>query len=426
MTQQKITRRTALAGLTAVSALTVTACGGSAGGGDDGTSFSLMYSASNTLESPFETLANKFMEEHPEITIELNPVPNDTYGDTLRTQLQAGDAADVFQTDAGSGQTRSVIPLAEAGYLAPLGQETVDLIGEESEALFMVDGEAYAQPLTLGFMGLIVNKTAFDELGVSEFPSDWDGMLALCEEARADGRSAILVAGAAGPNMGMTAMNIAATRVYAKTPDWNQQRADGATTFAESEGWIDTMQTIIDLNEAGCFQDGAEGAGFDVLTNGLTTGQGLSFFAPAATATEVTQVAPDSEFVIQAFPPADAADGGFALMSPTYSMSLNADASESEAAKTFFAWLSEPAQANAFAEISGGLPVTGLEEYDFTGTPYEPVSDLITQADFAPLPNSEWENPAVYDALGTGVQGLLTGQQTVESVLASLDEAWDR
>ena len=33
---------------------------------------------------------------------------------------------------------------------------------------------------------------------------------------------------------------------------------------------------------------------------------------------------------------------------------------------------------------------------------------------------------AVYDALGTGVQGLLTGQSTVETVLKSMDTAWDQ
>ena len=36
-----------------------------------------------------------------------------------------------------------------------------------------------------------------------------------------------------------------------------------------------------------------------------------------------------------------------------------------------------------------------------------------------------WTNPQVYNALGTGVTGLLTGQKTVDDVLKDMDAAWD-
>ena len=64
-------------------------------------------------------------------------------------------------------------------------------------------------------------------------------------------------------------------------PDWNQKRADGKTTFAKTQGWHDALQTVVDLNKNGCFQDGAAGAGFDALTNGATSGKLYGFFAPS-------------------------------------------------------------------------------------------------------------------------------------------------
>ncbi|MGO2189063.1 MAG: ABC transporter substrate-binding protein [Microbacterium gubbeenense] len=427
MSPHRSLRRRALLAVPAVGVLALAGCSGSDDSGSGGSdSFSLMYSASNTLESPFETLANEYMETHEGVTIDLEAVPNDTYGDTLRTQLQAGNAPDVFQTEGGSGQTRSVIPLAEAGFLAPLGDGAAELVPESADSFFNIDGTTYAQPLVMNFSGLILNQTALDELGVSEFPADWDEFADLCAEARDDGRTALLVGAAAAPNAGMTAMNIAATRVYAETPDWNEQRAAGEVTFADSQGWADTFQTIIDLNDEGCMQDGAVGAGFDVLTNGLATGQGLGFFAPGATATELSQAAPDAELQIRAFPPASASDPVLGILSPTYSLSINAKVEHTDAAEAFFAWLAEPEQANRFAEISGGLPVTGLEDYDLDTGTYAPVADLIRNDEVTPLPNSGWSNPAVYEALASGVQGLLSGQETVDSALASLDAAWDR
>ncbi|WP_156761521.1 ABC transporter substrate-binding protein [Microbacterium karelineae] len=427
---KKIIRRTRTTGAIAAAAigtLALASCSGSDGGvGGSGDSFSLMYSASNTLESPFETLANEYMETHDGVTIELEAVPNDTYGDTLRTQLQAGNAPDVFQTEGGSGQTRSVIPLAEAGFLEPLSEASAALVPESAESFFTLDGSTYAQPLVTAFSGLILNEVALSDIGATSFPADWDEFIDLCTQASEEGKSALLVAGAAGPNTGMLAMNIAATRVYGETPDWNEQRAAGEVTFAESPGWADTMQAIVDLEASGCLQDGAVGAGFDALTNGLATGQGIGFFAPGATATELAQAAPDAELRIHAFPPATTSDPAVGILNPTYSLSINAASDAADAVEDFFAWLAEPEQANRFAEISGGLPITGLDEYDFDGGTYGPVADLIRDDAVTPLPNSGWTSPAVYEALGGGVQGLLSGQETVDSVLASLDAAWDR
>lgn len=433
MTQQgHLVRRrgAALIAIPAIGALALAGCsgGGDTGGGSDAggdVEFSLTYATSNNLDSPFEALAEAYEKANPNVTITLNPVPNDTYGDTLRTQLQAGNASDVIQSEAGSGQTRSIVPLAEAGFLEPLGSSATDLIPEGGESLFVVDGETYGQPLVLQYTGLIYNQTTAEGAGVDGFPTDWDEFIDLCTDMRDQGKTALLVAGAAAPNAGMLAMNIAATRVYAENPDWNADRIAGDTTFAESEGWKDTFQAIIDLNDAGCIQDGAVGGGFDVLTNGITSGSGLGFFGPLASATELLQAAPDQDFVAHAFPPAASGDQAFGIASPTYSLSITEASKKKEAAQDFLDWVAEPEQAGLFAEVSGGLPITGISDVDLSDTVYAPVEDLLKNGEFTALPNQSWPTAAVYEALAKGVQGVLTGQSTVDSVLESLDAAWE-
>jgi len=424
-------RRAALVAVPVIGALALAGCsGGDDAGGDDAggdkVEFSLAYSTSNNLDSPFEALAEAYEEAHPNVTITLNPVPNDTYGDTLRTQLQAGNASDVIQTEAGSGQTRSIIPLGEGGFLEPLGDYAQDLIPDGGESMFVVDGETYGQPLVLQYTGLIYNQTTADDAGVDGFPTDWDEFIGLCKDMRDQGKTALLVAGAAAPNAGMLAMNISATRVYAENPNWNADRIAGDTTFADTEGWKDTFQAIIDLNEAGCIQDGAVGGGFDVLTNGITSGAGLGFFGPLGSASELMQAAPDQEFVAQAFPPEGSGDQAFGVASPTYSLSITASSKKKDAAADFLEWVAEPEQAGLFAEVSGGLPITGIADVDLSDTVYAPVQDLLKNGEFTALPNQSWPNAAVYEALATGVQGVLTGQSTVDSVLESLDAAWEQ
>ena len=235
-----------------------------------------------------------------------------------------------------------------------------------------------------------------------------------------------MLAGSTVPNAGIMASIIAATRVYAEDPDWNQQRLDGDVTFADSEGWADTLQTVKDMNDNGCFQAGAEGAGFDALTTGLTTGTGVSMFGPLGSASELQKAAPEQNFIAQAFPPATSSDTAFGVASPTYALSINAASENSEAASAFLKWIEEPENSGLFAETAGSLPISGLSDLDLSDTIYADVADLITSGATTPLASSTWPNAAVYDALALGVQGLLTGQSTIDSVLASMDTAWDQ
>jgi raffinose/stachyose/melibiose transport system substrate-binding protein len=218
-------------------------------------------------------------------------------------------------------------------------------------------------------------------------------------------------------------MAISATRVYAETPDWNQQRADGDVTFADDEGWTETLQTVLDLNEAGCFQEGAAGGGFDAITQGLTQGTALSAFVPGAAATELSNATEGLELSIAPFPPASGGDP-FVLASPNYALAINAAADDGvkQAAQDFLDWMAEPENAAQFTEIQGGVAITGPDEN--LSPVYEPLADLLTEGSYVPLPNLEWPNPSVYDALAAGVQGLLSGQGDIQTVLESADAAW--
>ena len=69
------------------------------------------------------------------------------------------------------------------------------------------------------------------------------------------------------------------------------------------------------------------------------------------------------------------------------------------------------------------MPITGIDAEN-ARPGYEPIGDLLDSGSFTGLPNATWPNPAVYDALGVGVQGLLTGQKTVDQVLEEMDAAW--
>lgn len=422
-------RRGAITAVPVIGALLLAGCSGS--GGDSGDSgdggpveFSFTFATSNNLESPYETLANAYMEANDDVTITTNPTPNDKYGETIRTQFQAGNAADVVQTTPGSGDARGIIPLAEAGFLEPLGDTAASLIPEGSETIFQIDGETYGQPMDFTIAAVVASMGTAAMNGLEEWPATEDALYDACSALAADGKSLLALAGAAGPNAGLTAQGIAATRVYAETPDWNEQRAAGEVTFADSEGWADTLQTVIDLNEGGCFQPGAEGGGFDAITNGLAQGTSVGSFIPSGAAIEISKAAPpEADFKVQPFPAAAGGDP-YIVASSNYTISINAASENKDAAADFVEWLATPEAQEIYYEASGELPISSYQDMDLSDTIYSPVVDLLAAGSYTPLPNNIWPNPGVYEALQVGVQGLLTGQKTIDQVLQDMDAAW--
>ena len=54
------------------------------------------------------------------------------------------------------------------------------------------------------------------------------------------------------------------------------------------------------------------------------------------------------------------------------------------------------------------------------------MADLLESGKYVALPNNEWPNPGVYDAIAVGVQGLIAGTGDISSVLEAADQAWDK
>ena len=95
---------TGVIAVSAAGAMLLTGCTTGGGGSEGPQEITFTFATSNNLESPYEVLAQAYMDENADVTIVTNPTPNDKYGETIRTQLQAGNASDVIQTTPGSGE----------------------------------------------------------------------------------------------------------------------------------------------------------------------------------------------------------------------------------------------------------------------------------------------------------------------------------
>lgn len=385
--------------------------------------FSVMVAQANDADDFYAQTLEKYSEETG-VPIEVIPYPSDAYNTQVTTQLQAGNAADVMILAPGTGQPISVITLAEAGFLEPLDDTSAGLLPAGAEPEFQIDGDTFAQPTALTPVGMVFNVTAADEAGVTEYPTTYEDLLAACDTARDGGKSFTVLAGGIPFNTGLFSMLISATRVYAETPDWNAQRAAGDVSFADS-GWRDVLEDIVEMNDSGCFQDGAAGGTFDSITAGLGGGTSLTAAVPGSAAASIAG-ATGAELNVQAFPPADGQEA-FTVTGANYAWGINASSDDAvkASAQAFLDWVAQPENAKAYAELSGAVPITGIVADELLPQ-YAPIGDLLSSGAYGGLPNATWPNPGVYDALGGGVQALLTGQKNVDQVLDEMDAAWDQ
>lgn len=426
MTQHSRSLRRAVApaalSVLTVSALALTGCTAAAPV-EEATELSFYVPVAESGENPYQALADAFMEANPEVTITVEEAGGDTYGQVLATKLQAGNAADVFKTAPGRGQLESVLTLAENGYLLSLDDTSAGTtIPAGNEALFEIDGTIYAQGLDFTVAGLVVNEALMEADGLEGMPETYGDLLDACAVAQENGHSFFVLAGAMPPNTGFFSMVMAGDLVYGPDPAWNVERQADEVSFADSD-WQGVLERFTEMKDAGCFQEAPEAGTFDTITNNLVGELSYAGAIPSGAAFGLGGANPNARFVVHPFP-ADSADDRFVSASVNYALSINAKADPGVQllAKRFLEFAAGEGAA-VYPGVSGNLPVVGA---DFNALPpqYGGVAQLLIDGKTYALPNSGWESAETYAALGSGVQGILTGQATVADVLAEMDAAW--
>ena len=427
---QRRRRSAAAVALPVVAGMLLTACGsgdsgGSSNGGKEPQTITFTYAPANAQDNSYEVLAKDYRAAHSGVTIKLNKINAEAVNSTLTTQMQAGNGPDVMALTAGSGQAATVGQFSKAGLLLELTDPSFESdIPAAEKAGYAFDGKLYGVPSSTAVAGVVYNDELAKQTGITlDASSTLEDVLAACKTARAAGQTVFGLAGSIPVNTGIMSVEIATSTVYGKDPDWNQKRAEGKTTFAKTQGWHDALQTVIDLNKNGCFQDGAAGAGFDALTNGATSGKLYGFFAPSG-AVKSIQDASGGHVKLIALP-IPAAQGTDTYLAVTSDLGLagNAKTESPKLVEDFLKFSVSPEEAKKYAEAAGTIPIGADVSSDLLPQ-YQPIAQMLADKKYRGFAVDEWPNGQVYDALGTGVTGLLTGQKTIDDVLEAMDAAW--
>jgi multiple sugar transport system substrate-binding protein len=168
-------RRTALAlAGTAALIMATAACGSGddSGSNDKNAAVTLSYAIWDKNQvAAMQQLASAFTKENPNIRVDVQLTPWETYWTKLKAAATGGAAPDVFWMNGPNFQL-----YATNGVLAPLGDYDTGNYPKSLVDLYTVDGKRYGMPKDFDTVGLWYNKSLFDAAGV-KYPDDtwtWD------------------------------------------------------------------------------------------------------------------------------------------------------------------------------------------------------------------------------------------------------------
>lgn len=385
---------------------------------------------SGSQEAPFNAVAANFMRAYPNIQVQMQYYPIATYGQVIYTQFQAGNAADVVYGSPGTGNTNSLLPLGGAGDLVDLSQRKWAKRVPKGEAKYLFwlgrgkSAKLFAAPIDATAVGVIYNPGILSSAGL-KIPTTWSQLLAYCGQAKAKGLVGVNMSGSNPQNTGIIPMGLAANDVYAKDPNWDFERIAGKVTFEGTQGWHQVLQQIIDMKNAGCYADDVAARSTPESQQQWAATKIAGYAGPGNAIAGLLAVAPQYDVKMFPFPAATAADTHVVL---TYGNALGVNAHTppdvQQAALTFIDFIEREGQDRLLANKQGNpslVQVATLQRLPSTVADMAPIfrAHKTTQ-----LGNFFWPKAQVYATLASGVQGLLTGQTTIDGVLTAMDQAW--
>lgn len=374
-------------------------------------------------KDPYATVVAAFNASQNKYTVKIESKGGaQIYGQALNTAVQAKALPDVFVVEPGVGQLQSVLPLAQAGLLLPLNDTNAPKSNPVKDRQFMNLGpDTYAAAFAVEVTGVVVNTTAMRKDGVV-WPRTFDRLLTECAAAVARGKSFFYLAGSQFGNNGLMAQNMLVSTVYGKDQNWNRKRVAGTVKFASDPRWVETLTKIKQMTDAGCFQKGAQAGNFPGIAQTLFAGRAYGAFVPGGTARDY-RTQSGQTFDVYPMPMTNVTADQRFIYGVSYAASINKDSKNIAGAKAFVNYFTSTVGQRVFTEVSGSLRTDG--EFNANRTAwFRPMASLVQTKKGLPSPTRGWTDPAVYNRLGTGIQGILTGQATVAQVLDNMDVAW--
>jgi raffinose/stachyose/melibiose transport system substrate-binding protein len=377
-------------------------------------------------KSLWQDMADEFTAEHPNVTIDITILENDTFKPKLTTEIQGGNVPDLFQSWGGGGMLEQV----NAGVLKDITGDVADwadTMNAGAMGMYQIDGKQYGIPFDLGMVGIWYNKDQFAQAGITTPPATWDELLGAIDKLKSAGLTPMSVAGSpatwtemfwwaylAVRECGAETMTNATT-----TGDWS------APCFVEAGN---KLKTLLDKEP---FQEGFlaavwDGAGGQAATMAVEKAAMMLMgqWAPGTMQANTADKQPVT-FDLGWFP-FPAVEGGAGAATDGFGggngFAVGKDAPPE--AVEFLKFISTKANADRWGALNTGiLPVTVGSESSVTDPQLTSVLDARAKADYVQLYLDQATTPDIGAAINDAVATLFAGTGTPEQIPQAITAA---
>lgn len=138
------------------------------------------HMSEQTKRDGLKALMDEFTKENPNVKFEEEAISQDSFKNTLKTKLSAGDAPDIIM-----GTPQDSVDLIESGHIMDLtGEKFYSNVEDSAIPSIKVNDKVYGIPLDMSALGIFYNKDLFKTAGV-EVPKTYSDLVKVCEALKA-------------------------------------------------------------------------------------------------------------------------------------------------------------------------------------------------------------------------------------------------
>lgn len=221
-----------------------------------------------------QTIIDQYMQENPNVTIEVEALQDEPYKQKFKAYIASNELPDIFFT---WGYESFFGPVMSEGYAAELNPDDYADYGFLPTSLdgFSRDGKLYGLSRSTDFQMMFYNKAIFAENGI-EVPTTFEELLEITKTLRANGVTPCAMNGKDAWNL-ISLYN----DLYIKESSDRELIYDAvrrSTTFADHDVFLKSANDLMQLVDAGFFQNSFSSADYGTARNLFGQGQAAMFY----------------------------------------------------------------------------------------------------------------------------------------------------
>jgi raffinose/stachyose/melibiose transport system substrate-binding protein len=371
------------------------------------------------IAKELKEMTEAFQKTHPNITIDLEIVPNDSMT-VLKTRMSSGQAPDIIQLQSYA----NVFEFANAGWLLDLSKEPVMAkVVPDTKNSVTYKGKAYALPMDVAGIGIIYNKDIFKKYGLKP-PATFNELKNVCATLKKNKVTPFASMFKVNWSLGHFLSMVHTTLAGPKVLPWIEAMNSGKGSFADPVD-VKELFMILDFYKANSDPRAAE-FDWDEQQASFAKGEAAMMVQGLWSYGAAIGTNPKLNCGFIPFPCTNNAKDTklFADVDSTFALSAASSPEKTKAAKAFLEWLGTPEAIKMWVEKCKLVPTFKGADVKSMDSPFQDLVAYLNSGKTNPWAFSMYPVAAFEDATKNGAQEYLFGRKNAGQVVKYIDDTW--